>query len=71
MYRTKIKALVDWKNQTDRKPLILQGARQVGKTWLMQEFGRAEFSKTVYVNFEDTVGLQSLPLYPIGNIVHN
>lgn len=35
-----------------RKPLILTGARQVGKTWLMQEFGRREYSKTLYVNFD-------------------
>jgi predicted AAA+ superfamily ATPase len=60
MYRTKIKALIDWKNQSDRKPLIVQGARQVGKTWLIQEFGKTEFEKTVYVNFEDTVELQNM-----------
>ncbi len=38
MYRTKIKQLIDWKLSKGRKPLIVQGARQVGKTWLIKEF---------------------------------
>jgi predicted AAA+ superfamily ATPase len=60
MYRTKIKALIEWKNQPDRKPLIVQGARQVGKTWLIKEFGKTSFKKTVYINFEETTELQGL-----------
>ena len=44
--------LLAWKQKKGRKPLILTGARQVGKTWLMQEFGRREYSKTRYVNFD-------------------
>ncbi|GHT52394.1 ATPase [Bacteroidia bacterium] len=52
MYRTKIKQLIDWKLSKGRKPLIVQGARQVGKTWLIKEFGKAEFRQMVYVNFE-------------------
>ena len=44
--------LLAWKQKKGRKPLILTGARQVGKTWLMQEFGRREYSKTLYVNFD-------------------
>ena len=60
MYRTKIKELIDWKNQIDRKPLIVQGARQVGKTWLIKEFGKTAFKKTVYINFEDTPELQNM-----------
>ena len=41
MYRNKIEELIRWKNSKDRKPLIIRGARQVGKTWLMQEFGKS------------------------------
>jgi len=60
MYRTKLNALIDWKKQSDRKPLILQGARQVGKTWLIKEFGRTAFNQMVYINFEDTPQLQNM-----------
>ncbi|MBR2082078.1 MAG: ATP-binding protein [Elusimicrobiaceae bacterium] len=52
MYRYALENLKQWKQRSNRKPLILQGARQVGKTWLMQEFGRLEFKQTVYINFE-------------------
>jgi hypothetical protein len=53
MYRTKLKDLIDWKLNKNRKPLVFLGARQVGKTWLLQEFGKTEFNQMVYVNFED------------------
>ena len=43
--------LIKWKNKKNRKPLILWGARQVGKTWLMKEFGKTEFPNTVYISF--------------------
>lgn len=49
MERFALKQLVEWKNRGDRKPLILNGARQVGKTWLLQEFARTEYKKTAYV----------------------
>jgi len=52
MYRSKIKELIKWKLSNNRKPLIVLGARQVGKTWLIQEFGRQEYKQTIYVNFE-------------------
>jgi predicted AAA+ superfamily ATPase len=52
MKRTAYQALLRWKNAPDRRPLLLQGARQVGKTWLMKEFGAHEYRHTVYVNFE-------------------
>ena len=52
MYRTKIKELEKWKLATKRKPLIFLGARQVGKTWLIQEFGKTEYKQTAYINFE-------------------
>jgi predicted AAA+ superfamily ATPase len=60
MYRIKIKELINWKLSNNRKPLIVQGARQVGKTWLIKEFGKAHFKQMVYVNFEDEVRLQDL-----------
>ncbi|MDR1628983.1 MAG: ATP-binding protein [Oscillospiraceae bacterium] len=52
MYRDKIKELIDWKLGEYRKPLIVLGARQVGKTWLIQEFGKQKYKQTVYINFE-------------------
>jgi predicted AAA+ superfamily ATPase len=60
MYRSKIKQLIEWKISKNRKPLIVQGARQVGKTWLLREFGKTEFEQTIYVNFEKEIRLQTL-----------
>jgi len=60
MQREKLKELQAWKESKFRKPLIVRGARQVGKTWLLEEFGRTSYGNTVYVNFEDTPVLQSL-----------
>jgi predicted AAA+ superfamily ATPase len=60
MYRTKINDLIQWKKSQIRKPLILRGARQVGKTWLLQEFGRTAYDQLVYLNFEDTPALQNM-----------
>ena len=51
MKRYAMQQLVDWKNKPNRKPLVLKGARQVGKTWLMKEFGRQHFAKVAYVTF--------------------
>lgn len=45
--------LLDWKSDPARKPLILEGARQVGKTWLLKEFGSKEYDNMVYVNCHD------------------
>lgn len=53
MRRQAVEQLRQWKNRKNRKPLILKGARQVGKTWLMKEFGRTEFKYTAYVNFDN------------------
>lgn len=58
MERDALKQLVEWKNSKRRKPLILQGARQVGKTWLMKEFGRLEYKKVAYVSFDNNKMLQ-------------
>ncbi len=60
MYREKIEELKTWKESEFRKPLILRGARQVGKTWLLNEFGRTHYAQTVYVNFEETPTLKTL-----------
>lgn len=60
MFREKIGELKSWKGSKFRKPLILRGARQVGKTWLLNEFGRTCYAKYVYVNFEETPALQGL-----------
>ncbi|MCX6328629.1 MAG: ATP-binding protein [Bacteroidia bacterium] len=60
MKRTKLGELIAWKNSPSRKPLIIRGARQVGKTWLMQEFGNTQYAKTVYLNFEKNKRLKGL-----------
>ncbi len=52
MYREKIKELEEWKDAADRKPLIIRGARQVGKTWIMREFGRNNYKNVAYINFD-------------------
>ena len=60
MERKAIKQLEDWKRREDRKPLIITGARQVGKTWLMKEFGAANYKQVAYVNFESNQQMRSL-----------
>jgi len=53
MERTLFTKLEQWKNKKKRKPLIIQGARQVGKTWIMKEFGARFFKETIYINFDN------------------
>lgn len=60
MYRTAIEQLRQWKLRPNRKPMVLLGARQVGKTWLMKEFARTDYAKSVYINFEEEASLQHL-----------
>ena len=60
MKRTAMDELYKWKNSKHRKPLIIRGARQVGKTWLMKEFGRTAYHSTVYINFEDNERMAGL-----------
>lgn len=60
MYRYAIEELKKWKESKYRKPLIIEGARQVGKTWLMKEFGRLYYSDTVYVNFDSNSRMSEL-----------
>ena len=60
MYRDAIKSLYEWKENQHRKPLIIEGARQVGKTWLMKEFGKEAYKNTVYINFDSDKMLSEL-----------
>ena len=60
MYRCKMEDLKKWKNSKNRKPLIIRGARQVGKTWLMKEFGKNEYEKCAYINFDDNNRMKQL-----------
>ena len=60
MYREKIEILKEWKNSDRRKPLIIRGARQVGKTWLAKEFGKTEYQKVAYISFENNLRMQNL-----------
>lgn len=60
MYRYAMESLKKWKAGKYRKPLIIEGARQVGKTWLMKEFGRLFYSDTVYINFDSNARMAEL-----------
>ena len=60
MKRYAMDKLVYWKNKRNRKPLILKGARQVGKTWLMKEFGKKCFKNTAYINFDSDVRVRRI-----------
>ena len=60
MQRDAIKQLIEWKNSKYRKPLILQGARQVGKTWLMKEFARTQYKNYAYVTFDRSDTLRGI-----------
>jgi hypothetical protein len=58
--RKAMQDLVNWKNSEDRKPLVMRGARQVGKTWLMKEFGQNYYDSYVYFNFDEEDELRSI-----------
>lgn len=60
MYRMAMEKLYRWKESRHRKPLIIEGARQVGKTWLMKEFGSKCYADTVYINFDSNSGMAEL-----------
>lgn len=53
MYRSQIQNLIKWKNNPNKKPLIIRGARQVGKTWLMKEFGKNYYDNFAYINLDN------------------
>ncbi len=60
MKRNAIQDLINWKSSDNRKPLVLKGARQVGKTWLMKEFGQNCYDSFVYFNFDEEEELKSI-----------
>lgn len=60
MKRNALESLMQWKSSEDRKPMVLKGARQVGKTWLMKEFGRTAYDSFVYFNFDEEDELKSI-----------
>ena len=60
MYRSAIEKLFQWKKSRHRKPLVIEGARQVGKTWLMKEFGRKAYADTIYINFDSNSRMAEL-----------
>ena len=60
MKRNALHQLCDWKKSSRRKPLIIRGARQVGKTWLMKEFGKQKFENAVYINFDSNPEMAAL-----------
>lgn len=60
MIREAIKDLIKWKDRDHRKPLIIRGARQVGKTWIMKEFGKTHYEKLAYINFDNNERMESL-----------
>jgi predicted AAA+ superfamily ATPase len=71
MYREAIEELYRWKAKRNKKPLIIRGARQVGKTWLMKEFGRVAFRQTIYVSFDNNQPMAALFAgdFEVGRIV--
>ncbi len=64
MDRTAINTLIKWKSDADRKPMLLKGARQVGKTWLMKEFGKKYYKSCVYFNFDEEEELKTCKDHP-------
>lgn len=60
MFRSAINELKAWKKSDQKKPLLLRGARQVGKTWLMKEFGRTHYSQVAYINFDSNERMRRL-----------
>lgn len=59
MKRDIVKNLIEWKNSKNRKPLIINGARQVGKTYIVKQFGKENYENLIYVNFETNQELSS------------
>lgn len=60
MYRDAIEKLEKWKSRKNRKPLIVRGARQVGKTWLMREFGRKNYEKCAYISMDENERMENV-----------
>lgn len=60
MEREVYKQLLEWKNKKDRKPLIINGARQIGKTWILKEFGKNEYKNVAYINCDKNVDMKNI-----------
>lgn len=72
MERSIYSSLKKWKESPTRKPLILQGARQVGKTYILKEFGAREYSEVVYINCDDNNDMQNMFVdYDVGRIIRS
>lgn len=72
MERSIYSSLKKWKESPTRKPLILQGARQVGKTYILKEFGAREYSEVVYINCDDNNGMQNMFVdYDVDRIIRS
>lgn len=71
MKRDAFEALIRWKEKNARKPLIIQGVRQVGKTWLMKEFAKTHYKKVAYISFNDREDAKKIfeDSYDISNII--
>lgn len=68
MKRDAYKKLLEWKKDPNRQPLLLQGARQVGKTYLLREFGQKNYKQFAYRNFEETPGCKSFFKFDTGSL---
>ena len=72
MERSIYSSLKKWKESPTRKPLILQGARQVGKTYILKEFGAREYSEVVYINCDDNIDMQNMFVdYDVDRIIRS
>ena len=60
MCRYQIEKIIEWKNNINKKPLIIRGARQVGKTWLIKEFGEKYYQNFAYINFDRNTRMEQL-----------
>ncbi len=60
MYRDAMEELHRWKQKKNKKPLVIRGARQVGKTWIMKKFGETAYINTVYINFDNNQQMKEL-----------
>lgn len=71
MYRRIMEELIKWKKCKERKPLILRGARQVGKTYIIKQFGEENYDGVAYFNFDRSINLSSSSLYFIPILSNN
>ncbi len=73
MHRQAIEQLINWKNKPKRKPMLIKGARQVGKTWLMREFGRQNYKNVAYISFNDNENAKLVfeKSYDVSDIISN